>query len=107
MDEENHSQNLSTLRLKSIHSIVVIKDPENNQDCLVFHDGWKLEFIGKYHMTVADCLDFLRRTVFALVAGGANVEHIKVHTNDSDRTRWKVDYNPKKAEANALRLTVV
>ncbi len=107
MDEENNSQNLSTLRLKSIHSIIVIKDPEDNHHCLVFQDGWRLEFIGRYHMIVADCLDLMRRTVFALVAGGANVEHVFLHTNDPDRTRWRVDYSPKKGESNALRLTVV
>ncbi len=107
MDEENHSQNLTTLRLKSIHSIIITKDPTDSDHCLVFHDGWRLEFIGRYEMTVAACLDLMRRTVFALVAGGANVEHIKVHTNDPDRTRWKVDYDPAKGEANALRLTVV
>lgn len=107
MDEENHSQNLTTLRLKSIHSIIIIKDPEDNHHCLVFHDGWKLEFIGRYHMIVADCVELMRRTVFALVAGGSNTELIRVHTNDPDRTRWKVDYNPPKSEANALRLTVV
>jgi hypothetical protein len=107
MDEQNHSQNLTTLRLKSIHSIIITKDPTDNAHCLVFHDGWQLEFIGRYEMMVADCLDLMRRTVFALVAGGAHIEHIKLHTDDPDRQKWRVDYHPEMKDANALRLTVV
>ena len=103
-DIEEYRKSLTTLKFGSTNSVLLIKHP-NEESTVVIHDGWKREHIGTFPLTVSDTLNLLRRSAFALVAGGINIQHIRIHTIGDDPSTWGVEYEHE--EPNALRLHIV
>jgi hypothetical protein len=96
-------------------SLVVLKDPkqtkedieQNGLNTVVLHDGFTLQFVGRFRMTPAEVLTFLRSSFWALTPGKLHIDHICVIHDDPDPSKWKLDYNPPYEKVNCLRITVI